>query len=211
VRILVTAGPTREYLDPVRFLSNPSSGRMGFACAKAAARAGHEVLLLSGPVDLPDPAGVRVVRIESAAELHREALRAWPRMDAAIATAAVGDWRPKARSATKLKKTDGELLLRLVRTKDVLLELGRRKGGRRLVGFALETGDGARQALLKYERKNLDFVVLNGPASFGAGRMDADVYREGAVVRRFRGAAKDAVARWLVSALEGLDRTPRRS
>jgi phosphopantothenoylcysteine decarboxylase/phosphopantothenate--cysteine ligase len=184
---------------------------MGFACAKAAARAGHEVLLISGPVDLPDPAGVRVVRIESAAELHREALRAWPRMDAAIATAAVGDWRPRARSASKLKKTAGELVLRLVPTKDVLLELGKRKGGRRLVGFALETGDGKRNALRKYERKNLDFIVLNGPASFGAATMNADVYRAGGVRKRFRGATKESVANWLVAALEELDRDPGRS
>jgi phosphopantothenoylcysteine decarboxylase / phosphopantothenate---cysteine ligase len=211
VRLLVTAGPTREHLDPVRYLSNPSSGRMGFACARAAARAGHEVLLVTGPVALPDPPGVKTVRVVSAEEMHRAATRAWPRMDAAIATAAVGDWRPKAASASKLKKRSGELVLRLVRTPDILLELGRRKGGRRLVGFALETDDGPRQARLKYERKNLDFVVLNGPASFGAGRMDAEVWREGKRVRRFRGATKDAVARWLVRALEGLDRPPRRS
>jgi phosphopantothenoylcysteine decarboxylase/phosphopantothenate--cysteine ligase len=206
VRILVTAGPTREFLDAVRFLSNPSSGRMGFACARAAARAGHEVVLVTGPVELPDPPGVRTRRVVSAEDMYRAVLRAWPRMDAAIMTAAVGDYRPARRAAGKIKKSAAPLALDLVRTKDILLELGRRKGRRRLVGFALETADGPRQALLKYERKNLDFVVLNGPASFAAGRMDADVYREGAVVKRFRGAPKDAVARWLVRALEQLER-----
>lgn len=219
MRLLVTAGPTREHLDPVRYLSNPSSGRMGFACARAAARAGHEVLLVTGPVALPDPPGVETVRVVSAEEMHRAATRAWPRMDAAIATAAVGDWRPASRAARKIKKGPGPLVLKLVRTPDILLELGRRKGGRRLVGFALETDDGPRQARLKYERKNLDFIVLNGPASFGSERMDADVWREGSVVRRFRGATKDAVARWLVRAIEGLalspieglDRAPRRT
>jgi phosphopantothenoylcysteine decarboxylase/phosphopantothenate--cysteine ligase len=211
VRLLVTAGPTREHLDAVRYLSNPSSGRMGFACARAAARAGHEVLLVTGPVELPDPPGVRTLRVVSADDMYRAVLRAWPRLDAAIMTAAVGDWRPAARARGKIKKGPGPLVLRLERTKDILLELGRRKGGRRLVGFALETDDGPRNARLKYERKNLDLIVLNGPASFGAGRMDADVYREGEVVRRFRGATKDAVARWLVAALEGLDRRARRS
>lgn len=206
MRILVTAGPTREFLDDVRFLSNPSSGRMGFACAKAAARAGHQVLLVTGPVELPDPPGVRTVRVVSAHDMHRAALRAWPRMHAAIMTAAVGDYRPARRVAGKIKKSASPLTLKLVRTRDILLELGRRKGRRLLVGFALETADGPRQALLKYERKNLDFIVLNGPASFGAGRMDADVYREGAVAKRFRGAPKDAVARWLVAALERLER-----
>jgi phosphopantothenoylcysteine decarboxylase/phosphopantothenate--cysteine ligase len=204
VRILVTAGPTREFLDDVRFLSNPSSGRMGFACARAAARRGHDVLLVTGPVELPDPPGVRTVRIVSADDLHRAVLRAWPRMDAAIMTAAVGDYRPARRVAGKIKKSASPLTLRLVRTKDILLELGRRKGRRRLVGFALEVQDAVHQAQLKYARKNLDLIVLNGPASFAAGRMDADVLREGAVVRRFRRATKDAVARWLVGALERL-------
>ena len=201
MRVLVTAGPTREYLDAVRFLSNASSGKMGFACAKAAARAGHEVTLVSGPVELPDPAGVRTSRVTSADEMYRAVMKAYPRIDAAIMTAAVGDYRPAERFAGKLKKKSETLTLRLVRTRDILKEMGRKKGSRILVGFALEVQDAIHQALVKYKKKNLDYVVLNTPRSFAADRMDCQVYREGGVVKRFKGASKDDVARWIVSVL----------
>jgi phosphopantothenoylcysteine decarboxylase/phosphopantothenate--cysteine ligase len=204
VNVLVTAGPTREPLDAVRFLSNASSGKMGFACARAAARAGHRVTLVSGPVALPDPPGVRTVRVETAEEMRRAVLRACATADAVLMTAAVGDYRPAERFAGKLKKGAAALTLRLVRTPDILRELGARKGRRVLVGFALEEQDAVHQALLKYKRKNLDLVVLNSPRTFGADRMDCDVYREGKVVRSFRRARKGAVARWLVRATEAL-------
>ncbi len=198
MRVLVTAGPTREYLDAVRFLSNPSTGKMGFACARAAARAGHDVVLVTGPVALPDPAGVRCLRVTSADEMYRAVMKEYPRVDAAIMTAAVGDYKPASRFNGKLKKKAGSLTLRLVRTRDILREMGRRKGGRVLIGFALEVQDAVHQALLKYKKKNLDYVVLNAPKTFGADRMDCDVYREGAVARSFRGATKARVAAWIV-------------
>ncbi len=201
MRVLVTAGPTREYLDAVRFLSNASSGKMGFACAAAAARAGHDVTLVTGPVALADPAGVRTIRVVSADEMYRAVMKAYPKIDAAIMTAAVGDYRPAERVAGKLKKSAGTLTLRLVRTRDILKEMGRKKGRRILVGFALEVQDAIHQALLKYKKKNLDFVVLNTPRTFAADRMDCRVYREGEVVKRFSRAPKDAVARWIVSVL----------
>jgi phosphopantothenoylcysteine decarboxylase/phosphopantothenate--cysteine ligase len=201
MRVLVTAGPTREYLDAVRFLSNASSGKMGFACAAAAARAGHEVTLVTGPVALPDPPGVRTVRVVSADDMYRAVMKAYPRIDAAIMTAAVGDYRPAERFAGKLKKKSETLTLRLVRTRDILKEMGRRKGRRILVGFALEVQDAVHQALLKYKKKNLDYVVLNTPRTFAADRMDCRVYREGEVVRRFQGASKAEVARWIVGVL----------
>lgn len=206
MRVLVTAGPTREYLDAVRFLSNASSGKMGFACARAAARAGHDVTLVTGPVALPDPPDLRTIRVTSADDMYRAVMKAYPRIDAAIMTAAVGDYRPAERSAGKLKKSVGRLTLKLVRTRDILQEMGRKKGPRILVGFALEVQNAVSQALLKYRKKNLDLIVLNTPRSFAADRMDAEVYREGRVVKRFRGAAKSTVARWLVGALEKLDR-----
>jgi len=202
MKVLVTAGPTREYLDAVRYISNASSGKMGFACAKAAARAGHDVTLVTGPVALPDPAGVRMIRVVSAEEMHRAVMKAYPRIDAAIATAAVGDYRPVERIAGKLKKKAGALTIKLVRTKDILQEMGDRKGQRVLVGFALEVQDAVEQALLKYEKKNLDYIVLNTPRTFAADTMDCRVYRNGGVVKRFKGASKDAVARWIVSALD---------
>lgn len=200
----MTAGPTREPLDAVRFLSNASSGRMGFACARAARRAGHRVTLVTGPVALADPAGVRTVRVTTAEEMRRAVMRVFPRIDAVIMTAAVGDYRPAERFAGKIKKRAGTLTLRLVRTPDILREMGKRKGMRLLIGFALEVQDAEAQALLKYREKNLDLVVLNSPRTFGADRMDADVFREGRVVRRFRRATKDAVARWLVGAAASL-------
>jgi phosphopantothenoylcysteine decarboxylase/phosphopantothenate--cysteine ligase len=202
MRVLVTAGPTREYLDDVRYLSNASSGKMGFACAAAAARAGHDVTLVTGPVALPDPRGVRTIRVVSAEEMYRAVMKAYPKIDAAIATAAVGDYRFATRISGKLKKKPGPLTLKMVRTKDILQAMGDRKGRRVLVGFALEVQNAVGQALRKYEKKHLDYIVLNAPKTFAADRMDCRVYREGVVVKRFKRAAKDAVARWIVSALE---------
>jgi len=201
MRILVTAGPTREYLDDVRYLSNPSSGKMGFACARAARRAGHRVTLVTGPAGLPDPPGCRTVRVTDAREMHRAVLEAWPRVDAVIMTAAVGDYRPARRFRGKLRKGAGGLSIRLVRTPDILKALGARKGRRVLAGFALQVQDAEREALRKYEEKNLDLVVLNSPRSFGADRMDAAAYREGEIVKRFRGASKGTVAAWIVRAV----------
>lgn len=202
MRVLITAGPTREHLDAVRFLSNASSGKMGFACAAAAARAGHDVTLVTGPVALPDPAGVRTVRVVSADDMHRAVMKAYPRIDAAIMTAAVGDYRPAERFPGKLKKKSETLTLKLVRTRDILKEMGAKKGGRILIGFALEVQDAVHQALVKYKKKNLDYVVLNTPRTFAADRMDCRVYREGAVVKRFKGATKESVANWIVAMLE---------
>jgi len=201
VRVLVTAGPTREYLDAVRFISNASSGKMGFACARAAARAGHDVTLVTGPVALPDPPGLRTIRVTTADEMYRAVMKAYPRTDAAIMTAAVGHYRPAERFAGKLKKNAGTLTLRLVRTRDILKEMGRRKGSRLLVGFALEVQDAVHQALIKYKKKNLDYVVLNTPRAFAADQMDCQVYREGKVVKRFRDVSKNAVARWIADLL----------
>ncbi len=201
MNVLVTAGPTREYLDEVRYLTNASSGKMGFACAKAAARAGHDVTLVTGPVALPDLKGVRVVRVVSAEEMHRAVMEVYPLIDAAIATAAVGDYRPAKRFDGKLKKKAGPLTLKLVRTRDILQEMGDRKGKRVLVGFALEVQDAVENALAKYRKKNLDYIVLNAPKTMAADRMDCQVYKGGDIVKQFKGAAKATVARWIVSAL----------
>ena len=123
-------------------------------------------------------------------------------IDAAIMTAAVGDYRPAERFAGKLKKKSETLTLRLVRTRDILKEMGRKKGKRILVGFALEVQDAVHQALVKYKKKNLDYVVLNTPRTFAADTMDCRVFREGEVVKRFKGATKEAVANWIVAVLE---------
>ena len=200
MHFLITAGPTREHLDAVRFLSNASSGKMGFACARAARRAGHRVTLVTGPVTLADPPGIRTIRVTSTEEMRKAVRRVYPQVKAVIMTAAVSDYRPAHRHPGKLRKGASTLNLKLVRTTDILRELGTRKGKRILVGFALEVDDAVNRALLKYKKKNLDLVVLDSPRAMEADRMDAVVYREGRVLKRFRGATKRVVAGWLVRA-----------
>jgi phosphopantothenoylcysteine decarboxylase/phosphopantothenate--cysteine ligase len=201
VRVLITAGPTREYLDDVRFLSNPSTGSMGFECAKAAARAGHRVTLVTGPSSHADPKGVTVVRITSALEMRDAALKAYASADAVIATAAVSDYRPAKRVNGKMKKGPARMSLPLVRTPDILGEMGRAKGNRTLIGFALETKDEVANALGKLEAKKLDHVVLDSPAAFGADRIDATVIHADGSRESFRGILKSELAKRLVRLL----------
>lgn len=164
-RVVITSGPTREHLDPVRFLSNPSTGRMGHALARAAARRGAEVVLLSGPTELPSPAGVRTVRITSADELLEAALKEVEGADAFFAAAAVADQRPDRRAPHKVKKEEGVEHLTLVRTPDVLATVSKTvRGWARpplLVGFAAETQDVVDNAQAKRVAKGLDLVVAN--------------------------------------------------
>jgi phosphopantothenoylcysteine decarboxylase / phosphopantothenate---cysteine ligase len=166
--VLVTAGPTRESIDPVRYVSNHSSGRMGYALAAAARRRGAQVVLVSGPTALEAPPGVTRVDVTSAQDMH-EAVQAHRDADVVIAAAAVADYAPEA-APLKIKKDEGELVLRLHRTPDVLEALGKtKKPGQVLVGFALETHDGLDNARRKLEAKNLDWIVLNNALEPGAG------------------------------------------
>ena len=168
-RMLVTAGPNREALDPVRFLSNRSTGRMGYAVAAAARRRGAEVTLVTGPTALPEPTGVAVVRVDSAREMQRAVRAAYPRVTTVVMTAAVADYRPAEASAEKIRKGSGPMTLRLVRNPDILAGLGERKGGRLLVGFAAETGDVEARALHKMHAKNLDLIVANDVSAPDSG------------------------------------------
>jgi phosphopantothenoylcysteine decarboxylase/phosphopantothenate--cysteine ligase len=168
-KVLVTAGPTREELDPIRFFSNYSSGKMGYALARAARRRGAEVVLVSGPVSLEAPWGVDTVRVSSAGEMREAVLRAFPSASVVIKTAAVADYRPEERSSSKIKKTDSPLTVKLVKNPDILAELGRNKGDRLLVGFAAETGETSDSAAKKLQEKNLDLVVANDVTRAGAG------------------------------------------
>ena len=162
MKILVTAGPTREKLDPVRFITNRSTGKMGYAIASAAEAAGHEVILISGPVTLPAPEGVKLIRIESAAEMAEAVFATSPVCDMVIMAAAVADYRPAEISEQKIKKQDGEFFLRLERTADILAGLGKNKpAGQILVGFAAESENLLANALGKLERKNLDWIAAN--------------------------------------------------
>jgi len=169
LKLIVSAGPTREYLDPVRFLSNPSSGRMGYAVAEAARDRGAEVVLVAGPTSLPDPWGVQVVRVESALEMREAILAQYPWAEAVVMAAAVADYRPETTLADKEPKVEAERILRLVPNPDILKELGEKKGDRVLVGFAMETREGLERARGKLVRKNLDLIVLNWVNREGVG------------------------------------------
>lgn len=185
-RILVTAGPTREELDPVRYISNYSSGKMGYAIARAAWRRGAEVILVTGPTCIEPPFGVETVVAESAQEMRAAVMERLAGSSAIIKAAAVADYRPKQRSDGKIKKTDQPLVLELVKNPDILGELGRVKGERILVGFAAETEALVENARTKLTEKNLDMVVANDIGQAGAGfNVDTNiaklVFRDGRV------------------------------
>ena len=179
MKVVVTAGPTREFIDPVRFLSNPSTGKMGFAVAAAAVRRGHDVTLVAGPVALKTPCGVRRVDVVSARDMLaavEDALASVPANEPAVfvSTAAVADWRPAACAAKKLKKREMSGVLKLVRNPDVLKTVGaklrrEKKSNVALVGFAAETDDVLAEAARKCREKGLAFIVANDVGEKGCG------------------------------------------
>ena len=169
-RFLVTAGPTREPIDPIRYITNRSSGKMGYAIAAQAAKRGAEVTLISGPANLEVPAGVhKIVRVETAEHMYRAVTAAFPDHDAVIQSAAVADYKPKHCSDVKIKKTDDDLYIELERNKDIAYEIGKIKGNKILVGFAAETNDMLAHAVEKIKKKNFDFIVANDVTQAGAG------------------------------------------
>lgn len=169
-RILVSAGPTREYIDPVRFISNPSSGKMGFALAIAARRRGADVTLVSGPTSLPNPGRLTVIPVQSAAGMAEAVLGASNQADIVIKTAAVSDYRPQIQAPQKIKKSADELELRMIKNIDILRELGKRKHpGQILVGFAAETESLIKHATQKLQEKRLDMIAGNIVGSTDSG------------------------------------------
>jgi len=176
-RVLVTAGPTQEDLDPVRYLTNRSSGRMGYAIAKAAARRGAEVTLVSGPTALKAPQFVRTVSVRSAQEMFDAVMAAAPEADIIIKAAAVADYRPASVADNKIKKKDGDLSIPLERTRDILGELGwMKKPGQFLCGFSMETENMLENSRRKLEKKNLDLIAANNVKVAGAGfQVDTNV------------------------------------
>ena len=162
MRIVISAGPTREAIDPVRYITNRSTGKMGYAIAEAAQKKGLEVVLVSGPVNLERPEGVEFIQIESAAEMAQAMKHSAENADIIVMAAAVADYRPKQYSTSKVKKSDGDMCIELERTEDILLSLGKnKKPGQILVGFAAETDDLLKNAQGKLERKNLDYIAAN--------------------------------------------------
>lgn len=168
-RFIVTAGATIEPIDPVRYITNHSTGKMGYAIAEELARRGAEVTLISGRTALPVPAGVERVDVLSAEEMYAAATARWESCDGGVMCAAVADYTPAEVSPVKVKKSDGDMAIRLRRTPDIAASLGAVKGGRLLIGFALETDHEEENAQGKLERKNFDLVVLNSLRDKGAG------------------------------------------
>ncbi|WP_298439867.1 bifunctional phosphopantothenoylcysteine decarboxylase/phosphopantothenate--cysteine ligase CoaBC [Geobacter sp.] len=185
-RFLVTAGPTREEIDPVRFVSNHSSGKMGYAIARAAWRRGAEVALVSGPTCLENPWGIETVRVESAVEMRDAVMARLPACTVVVKAAAVADYRPATRSAGKIKKGAETMVLELEKNPDILAEVGRAKGDRVVVGFAAETGELLENARMKLKEKNVDLMVANDVSQAGAGfNVDTNIakilHRDGTV------------------------------
>lgn len=206
MKILVTAGPTHEYIDPVRYISNPSSGKMGFALARAAWYRGAEVTLVTGPVNLTPPDGIKVVNIVSAEQMYNACIEAAPDMDVIIKAAAVGDFRAKEECRQKIKRKDEEpLTLTLIQNRDIAAELGRmKKPGQLLVGFAAETQNLIKNAQKKMAAKNLDMIAANDVLANGAGfASDTNslmIMTRGGVEVEFSGT-KDDVADALLDAV----------
>ena len=208
-RIMVTAGPTYENIDPVRFIGNYSTGKMGFALAAECARRGANVTLIAGPVALPTPdKRIKRIDVESCEQMHEAAVAAFPQTDAAILCAAVADFRPEKAADRKIKREGEDLVLRLVPTHDIAAELGQMKRNDQcLVGFALETNDEETNAEAKLERKNFDFIVLNSLRNEGTCfRSDQNqisiISRNGR--KDFPKKAKDEVATDIVDELSGM-------
>lgn len=168
-KVLVTAGPTVEHIDPVRFISNRSSGKMGYALARAARNRGAEVILISGPTNLAPPVGVKVIRVKTAEEMFKEVMKYYPEVDIAIKAAAVADYRVEGISNVKIKKTEDSFEIKLIKNKDILQEMGKIKTNQILVGFAAETNDLIKNAKLKLEGKNLDMIVANDVTEENSG------------------------------------------
>jgi len=207
MRVLVTAGPTREYLDPVRFLSNPSTGTLGFLVAAAAKAGGHSVTVIAGPVTARPPERVRVVGVTSAREMRDAVFALLPESDVLVMSAAVTDWRPAVRSAGKLKGKE-PWSLRLVPNPDILKESLplRRRLGTVTIGFALESSALLRNGAKKLREKGLDLIVVNGPENFGEAPAKGRIHliRAGGARRDCSGFSKPRLASRIVVELERL-------
>ena len=178
-KVLITSGRTKENIDPIRYLSNNSSGKMGYSLAQAAIDLGAEVTLISGPTNLEIPKGLKsFISVESALEMYEKVNQYFGDTDIFIACAAVADYRPKEYKKEKIKKSDSDLILELVRNPDILFEMGKKKDKQLLIGFAAETNDIKENALKKLEKKNLDFIVANNASTMGNNTNTVEIIRK---------------------------------
>ncbi|MCP4609176.1 MAG: phosphopantothenoylcysteine decarboxylase [Planctomycetes bacterium] len=176
MRILITAGGTREYIDPVRFISNASSGRMGYALVRAALRAGHKVILITAPTTQRLPSGAKVVEIETAGQMFEAVKKSFEICDCLIMAAAVSDYTPARTAKTKIKKSNKSLTIRLKPTSDILKWAGKHKRKKQIVvGFALEDRNLRQSAEVKLKEKNLDMIIANTSAAIGAGKSTVQI------------------------------------
>ena len=202
MRFVVTAGPTREAIDPVRFISNRSSGKMGYAIAEAALAAGHDVKLISGPVSLARPAGAQFISITTSDELHQEVHRAIRECDVLVMCAAVADYKPQKIESRKMKKRKTPFTLELIPTRDILASLPKGDRAFLVVGFAAETHDLKRNARRKLRKKNCDVIVANNVSKAGVG-MESDanavtIFRQSGESKKISRTSKKIIARELV-------------
>ncbi len=199
LRILITAGGTREYIDPVRFISNASSGKIGYELARAAVSAGHKVTLITGPSGLKAPTDVRVVEVETTAEMFTAVRKHFGKCDCLVMAAAVADYTPVRRARTKLKKSSDSITLKLRPTPDILKWAGGHKRPNQfVVGFALEDKNLCKNAEGKLREKNLDMIVANKPTAIGSDSCEVFVKKLGSNWRRIAKASKGKVASGLM-------------
>lgn len=207
VRILVTAGPTREFIDPVRFISNPSTGNMGYALAKAATKRAHKVTLISGPVNLKFPEGVKTIGIVTADDMFKAVKRQFKKADCLIMSAAVCDFRPKTAQKYKIKKTN-KRKLSLIQNPDILSWAGKNKAKRLIVGFCMETEKLISRAKQKLKTKNADIIVANKidkhNLAFGRGPTKVSILGKNGSIEKIGPENKEKIAQILLDKIEAL-------
>ena len=205
MQILITAGGTREYIDPVRFISNASSGKMGYALARAALKAGHKVTLITGPAGQRPPRRAKLINVETAEQIYEAVKKNFGRSDCLIMAAAVADYTPVRSAKTKLKKSDKSITIKLKPTKDILKWAGKHKGpGQIVIGFALEDKAVRVRAAGKLKDKNLDVIVANSPAAIGADKANFQIKIPDSPWLDIRNAAKSTTANKIIRLIEGL-------
>lgn len=204
MHLLITHGGTREYIDPVRFISNASSGKMGNALAQAAINAGHKVTLISANVSLKPPSKAKVIRVETASEMLSAVKKQFDKCDCLIMSAAVSDYTPAKQSKTKLKKSDSDLTIKLKPTTDILKWAGSHKKDRIVVGFALEDKAIKTRALKKLKEKNLDIIVANTPNAIGAEKSSVQIKTVNSKWLELGPATKAAIAKKIINKIDQL-------
>ncbi len=203
MKILISAGPTREFIDSVRFISNPSTGKMGYLLSEKLRLRGHSVILVSGPTYLKPPDGIRLINVTSAEEMKDAVLKEFPKVDCLIMTAAVSDWRPEKKFSEKLK-IKKSWSLKLVPNPDILKEVSRiKKDNQMVIGFALETDDIKRNALKKLKEKKLDLIVANTPDFFGEGKLSRVIFiSKKEDIEEFERISKEEVSEMIIKWIE---------